>query len=111
MNYNPSTGQVETLGHLRVSRLSVNKTVLRDSNDENNYYKTIELDGNGRISHFAFGLRRKEMLSIRLSYDQLNRIRKRTLVNHEGRPSEENFSYAPDGHLVKVWGPDNFGFR
>ena len=111
VNYNPTTGEVETLGHLRISRLSVNKTVLRDSNDENNYYKSVEVDGNGRISQVAFGLRRKEMLVIRLTYDPLNRIRKRSIVNHEGRPSEENFSYAPDGHLVKVWGPDNFGFR
>jgi hypothetical protein len=102
---------VETLGHLRVSRTALNKTVLRDSNDENNYFKSVEVDANGRISHVTFGLRRKEMLSIRLTYDPLNRIRKRSVVNHEGRPSEENFSYAPDGHLVKVWGPENFGYR
>lgn len=111
VNYNPSTGEVEILGHLRISRLSYNRTILRDSNDESNFYKSIDLDKNGRVTLITYGLRRKEMLTIRLAFDGLNRINKKTTVNHEGRPSEENFSYSPDGFLVKVWGPDNYGYR
>jgi len=99
------------LGHLRVSRLSYNNTVLRDSNDESNFYKSIELDCNGRMGSITFGLRRKEMLSIKLSYDIFNRLSKKITVNHEGRPSEENYSYTLDGFLIKVWGPDNYGYR
>ena len=107
--YNSNTGQVESLGNLRVNRLAHNKTVLQDIN--NNYFKTISLDGNGRIEELSYGLRRKEMLSLRFGYNKQNKMRKKSSRNHEGRPSEENYSYTPDGHLLKVWGPDNFDMK
>ena len=45
-----------------------------------------------------------------LQYDPQGRLRSRSIKNHEGRPSEETFSYKPSGELTKVWGPDNFEY-
>ncbi|XP_040567553.1 teneurin-m isoform X3 [Lepeophtheirus salmonis] len=107
--YNSNTGQVEGISNLRVNRLNHNKTVIQDIN--NNYFKSVELDGNGRIASIIIGLRRKEMLSLRFEYDEHNRIIKRMTTNFEGRPSEDNFAYTPDGHLLKAWGPINFDYK
>ena len=57
--YDANTGLVEGLGNLRVSRISGRVTTLQDING--NYFKTTELDGNGRPRRIAFGLRRKEV--------------------------------------------------
>ena len=57
--YDANTGLVEGLGNLRVSRISGKVTTLQDING--NYFKTTELDGNGRPRRIAFGLRRKEV--------------------------------------------------
>ena len=58
--YEANTGLVEGLpGDLRVSRISGRVTTLQDING--NYFKTTELDGNGRPKRIAFGLRRKEV--------------------------------------------------
>lgn len=111
VQYNPSTGEVEILGHLRITRLSYNCTILRDTNDEGNFHKSIELDPNGRLSLITYGLRHKEMLNLKFAYDGLNRMNKRTTINHEGTQSEENYSYSPEGSLVKVRGPDSYGYR
>ena len=58
----------------------------------------------------TIGLQRQEMLSYTLQYDPQGRLRSRSIKNHEGRPSEETFSYRTSGELVKVWGPDNFEY-
>ncbi|XP_059078932.1 teneurin-m-like isoform X2 [Tigriopus californicus] len=107
--YNANTGLLENMGKIRVSRPSPNKTMLQDNN--NNYFKSVERDENNRLQRITFGLRRREMLSIHLSYDSQNRVSQRRIMNQEGRPSEEKFSFSPDGHLLQVWGPDNFDYR
>ena len=106
--YNAHTGKVEAVSGLRLTNLAINKTILTDSED--NFYKTIEYDGLGRISSVTIGLQRQEMLSYVLQYDPQGRIRSKSIRNHEGRPSEETFSYKPSGELIKVWGPDNFEY-
>lgn len=106
--YNSHTGKLEAVSGLRLTNLAINKTILTDAED--NFYKTIEYDGLGRISGVTVGLQRQEMLSYSLQYDSQGRIRSRAIRNHEGRPSEETFSYKSSGELVKVWGPDNFEF-
>ena len=58
----------------------------------------------------TIGLQRQEMLSYTLQYDPQGRLRSRSIKNHEGRPSEETFSYRTSGELIKVWGPDNFEY-
>ena len=46
--YNAHTGKLEAVSGLRLTNLAINKTILTDSED--NFYKTIEYDGLGRIS-------------------------------------------------------------
>ena len=99
--YNSYTGQIEMLNSgLRVSRKLENKTVLQDSSL--GYYKSIEVDGNGRQAKIVYGLNHQEMLSLTIRYNSQNLISSMTTQNHEGRPSEEHFEYNGDGHLYKV---------
>ena len=104
--FNAYTGQIDILDSgLRVNRKSgANKTILQDTSMSNGgYYKSFEIDGNGRIAEIVYGLnQRQEMLVIRLRYDAKNRLRQKSVRNQEGRLSEETFEYKSDGHLVKV---------
>lgn len=67
--YDANTGLVEGLGDLRVSRVNGKVTTLQDING--NYFKTTELDGNGRPKRIAFGLRRKEVSHLLISENTL----------------------------------------
>ena len=108
-SYNSHSGQVESLSGLSVSRPSRNKTVLQD--DKMGYFKSVEVDGNGRISEVVYGLKRKEIFGLKIAYDTQSRIKNKFIRNHEGRLTEENYSYTKDGHLSKVWGPNNFDYQ
>ena len=85
---------------LRVIRRSENKTVLQDN--DLGYYKSFEVDGNGRLSKILYGLNHREMLALKIAYNSQNRVSRVSTQNHEGRPSEENLDYKADGHLFKV---------
>ena len=78
---------------------------------EDNFYKTFEQDGLGRISKVTIGLQRRKMLSYTLTYDSFGHIKTKSAKNHEGRPSEENYSYTTSRQLAKIWGPDNFDYE
>ena len=78
---------------------------------EDNFYKTYEQDGLGRISKVTIGLQRREMLSYSLTHDSFGHIKTKSAKNHEGRPSEENYSYTKSRQLAKIWGPDNFDYE
>jgi hypothetical protein len=106
--YNSHTGNIEAMYGLRFNSMGLNKTLITDTDE--NFFKSVEVDGLGRMSSITVGLQRKEMLSMRLQYNNQGRISRRSVRNHEGRPSEENFSYTTSGGLSKVWGPDNFDF-
>ena len=107
-SYNAHTGKPETVSGFRYSVLSYNKFILSDAED--NYYKTYEYDNLGRISSVTIGLQRKEMLAFTLNYDSAGHVKSKTIKNHEGRPSEENYSYKKSHELGKIWGPENFNF-
>ena len=47
-SYNAHTGALESLSGFRLSKLSYNKTYITDAED--NFYKSYEFDGLGRIS-------------------------------------------------------------
>ena len=89
--------------------MSYNKSIMTDAED--NFYKTYEQDGLGRISKVTIGLQRREMLSYSLTYDSVGHIKTKSSKNHEGRPSEENYSYTKSRQLAKIWGPDNFDYE
>ncbi len=106
--YNAHTGRTEGFSGFRVNVLSHNKSMITDSED--NFYKTIEFDGLGRLKKVAVGLQRKQMLAYDLQYDSRGYLKAKSSKNHEGRPSQENYSYTTSGELSKIWGPDNFEF-
>ena len=89
--------------------MSYNKSIMTDAED--NFYKTFESDGLGRLSKITVGLQRREMLSYVLTYDSVGHIKTKSGKNHEGRPSEENYSYTKSMQLAKIWGPDNFDYE
>ena len=99
--YNSYTGQPDMIDSgLRVVRKQENKTVLQDSTI--GYYKSTEIDGNGRPARIVYGLNQREMLTLSIRYNSQNLISSIATQNHEGRPSEETFEYKGDGHLHKV---------
>ena len=107
-SYNAHTGTLESKSGFRFSKLSYNKTFITDAED--NFYKSYEFDGLGRIAKVAIGVQRSEMISYELKYNAQGKIRSRNIRNHEGRPSEENLLYTKSGKISKIWGPDNFDF-
>ena len=99
--YNSYTGQPDMLDSgVRVIRKQENKTVLQDNSI--GYYKSTEIDGNGRPAKLVYGLNHREMLTLNLRYNSQNLISSISTQNHEGRPSEEHYEYKGDGHLHKV---------
>ena len=107
--YNSVTGRLESVSGLTVTRPSFNKTVLQD--DKIGYFKSVEVDGNGRVAEVVFGINRREVYAVRVAYDPQNRVVNKVARNHEGRNSEVNYAYTGDGHLAKAWGPDNYDYQ
>lgn len=107
-SYNSATGKVENISGFRYSFLSFNKSMLTDAED--NFYKSFDYDGLGRLKAVKVGLQRKQMLAYDLVYDSVGRIKSKSTQNHEGRPAEENYSYKNSNELAKIWGPENFEF-
>ena len=97
MAHDPNTGRLESVGALKFTRPTPATTKVEDVN--NNYFKVVELDGNARVRRLSYGLQRREMLKLELTYDKMNRISGRKTRNHEGQPSEETFVFTQDSHL------------
>ena len=98
--YNSVTGQLESISGLTITRPQFNKTVLQD--DKIGYFKSVETDGNGRVSRVVYGLNRREIFGVRVAYDGQGRLANKVTSDHEGRSREVNFGYSRDGHLRKV---------
>jgi len=108
-SFNVISGQIESISGLSISRPAFNKTVLQGG--DIGYYKSVEYDGNGRVAEVVYGLKRKEMRGVKIRYDSAGRVKNKLARSHEGRMTEENFSYDRDGRLSKVWGPNNFDYQ
>ena len=108
-SYHSVTGQVENISGLSVSHPSFNKTVLQD--DKIGYYKSIEVNGNGRVHEVVYGLNRREVFGVKVAYDPQGRVVNKLVRNHESGSREVNLGYTRDGQLRRVWGPDNYEYE
>ena len=98
--YGSNTGRLESVGSLKFSRTSPAVTKMEDVNS--NFRKVVELDGNARIKRLSYGLQRREMLTFEFGYDKLGRIASKKIRDHQGRLSDEVFTFSSDSHLLKV---------
>ena len=104
--YNQNTGALEAVSSLQVRRVAFNKTEVTDLSG--NFGKVVELDQYGNIKDIVYSVRRRNIFVISLEYRGQNRLARRTVVDHEGRTYEEQFTYTKDGHLRQLIGPTNY---
>ena len=107
--YNQNTGALEAMSSLQVRRGAFNKTEITDLSG--NFGKVVELDQYGNIKDIVYSVRRRNVFVLNLEYRGQNRLARRTVVDHEGRTYEEQFTYTGDGQLRKLNGPTNYKMK
>ncbi len=103
VGYDDSKGSINQVGGLKVIS-DFNRYTLEDVN--NNFFKSVEFNGNGKVSRISYGFRStsSSTLKLTLEYDDRDRLKKR-VVNSE---RAESFSYSADGQLIST---GSFNYR
>ena len=107
--YNQNTGALEAIGSLKIRKLAFNKTQVSDL--AGNFVKSVELDKYGNMKSILYTIRRRNIFGLELAYNEDNKLKSRTVLDHEGRTSEEQYVYTRDGQLAEVMGPTNYNFK
>merc|ERR1711892_33755 len=107
--YNQNTGNLETVGNLQIRKVAFNKTEVQDLNG--NFLKAVELDKYGNLKSIIYTIKRRQIFTLDFEYNGENRLHRTIVTDHEGRPSEERYSYNADGQLRQTLGNTNYEFK
>lgn len=101
IRFDNQTGVLQLISDLRIIRNNILETMLQ--NPKKHFVNTRQEDNYGRLTQIDMTLRGKTVFTMRLAYDNRNRISER-LIEVAGRREGLNITYTHDGQLMKAEG-------
>ena len=100
--YNSKTGRLEGTKDLRIRHESLRKSIIEDITKSFSY--TRDLDQHGRLDTIVMSINGYEQFRMKLDYNQVNQVSKRTMSLSRGSETSEVYTYNKNHQLESANG-------